>query len=101
MGFLSRRWYDFRLGHSNYTNFVIALVNFCILAYNFLFLEWVDNIVLFAAIFVVCYLPLGSFLGFLHRRFQMKTDMKQQARENPIYDVVLDIQKRLTEMENQ
>lgn len=99
--FVSRCWYDFRLGHSNYTGFLLGVLNSLILTYNFLFSEMFDNILVYGLLATSVYVPVVTILGTVHRKFQMKTDMKQQARENPIYDVVLDIQKRLERLEKQ
>jgi hypothetical protein len=97
--FVSKCWYDFRLGHSNYTGFLLGVLNSLILTYNFLFSGWFDNIVIYGLLATSVYVPVVTLLGHFHRRYQMKTDMKQQARENPIYDVVLDVQKRLKALE--
>lgn len=86
-----RRWLDFRQGHSIYLIFIMTFANFITIQYKLL-LEKVPtidnitggNIIVFAVIFVVLYVPLGIIIGYWHRKSQWKVEAEALFKENKI-----------------
>lgn len=90
---IQRRWFDFRMGYSGYLFFIIGLSNFTILIHTFV-LEQIPLIAaiplwLFAIVVLAVGLPLGIFIGFLHRRYQMPVEAGQIQRFNEFRDKIL------------
>jgi hypothetical protein len=61
-----RRWLDFRNGHSPYLAGVF------------------NNIIIFAIVFVLMYVPIGIVLGYWHRKTQWKVEQDALFRENKV-----------------
>jgi len=85
-----RRWLDFRNGHSIYLIFVLTFANFITIQYKLLidqipYLAGVfDNILIFAILFVLMYVPIGIVLGYWHRKTQWKVEQDALFRENKV-----------------
>ncbi|MEM3160562.1 MAG: hypothetical protein QXJ74_07250 [Nitrososphaera sp.] len=101
--FLQRRWLDFRNGHSIYLAFVLTFVNFILITYNFAieritFLQGViDNTLVFAALFVVVYVPAAIAIGYYHRKKQYVIENEAWLKENWIWAWISMYQIRLIE----
>ena len=87
---LRRRWLDFRNGHTIYLVFAMTFANFITIQYKLLidqipYLAGVfDNIIIFATVFILAYVPLSIFLGFWHRKSQWKVEQDALFRENKV-----------------
>ncbi|TLX86436.1 MAG: hypothetical protein E6L04_03520 [Thaumarchaeota archaeon] len=87
---LRRRWLDFRNGHTIYLVFAMTFANFITIQYKLLidqipYLAGVfDNIILFATVFILAYVPLSIFLGYWHRKSQWKVEQDALFRENKV-----------------
>jgi uncharacterized membrane protein len=85
-----RRWLDFRNGHSIYLIFVLTFANFITIQYKLLidqipYLAGVfNNIIFFAIVFVLMYVPIGIALGYWHRKTQWKVEQDALFRENKV-----------------
>jgi hypothetical protein len=87
---LRRRWLDFRNGHTIYLVFAMTFANFITIQYKLLidqipYLAGVfDNIIIFATVFILAYVPLSIFLGYWHRKSQWKVEQDALFRENKV-----------------
>ena len=100
--FLRKLWWDSRMGHSNYLMFILALVNFVLIVYNFLiegnaiFEEFVSNMWLFAIVFIVFYVPIAILIGRWHTNTQISVEWQIKMFEDPIMakmiKMLLDVQ---------
>jgi len=85
-----RRWLDFRNGHSIYLIFVMTFANFITIQYKLIidqipYLAGIfDNIIIFALVFILAYVPLSIFLGYWHRKSQWKVEQDALFRENKV-----------------
>jgi hypothetical protein len=85
-----RRWLDFRNGHSIYLIFILTFANFITIQYKLLidqipYLAGVfNNIIFFAIVFVLMYVPIGIVLGYWHRKTQWKVEQDALFRENKV-----------------
>jgi hypothetical protein len=85
-----RRWLDFRNGHSIYLVFAMTFANFITIQYKLLIDQIpslagiFDNIVIFAIVFILAYVPLSIFLGYWHRKSQWKVEQDALFRENKV-----------------
>jgi len=99
--FVRRRWLDFRNGHTLYLVFLMGFANFILIFHRLLieripFLEDIfSDLWMFAIFFVLIYVPAAVFVGFWHKRTQMKVEMEVMARQNPFiakwFRVIIDI----------
>ena len=85
--YIRRRWLDFRNGHSIYLVFLLTLVNFILIVYNFAILKipvlsTYLNLPLFVLIFFLVYVPLAIIIGYWHRRNQYAVENEAMAQEN-------------------
>ena len=87
---LRRRWFDFRQGHSIYLIFAMAFANFVLIFYRLLIerVEILGNIFsslwIFIFVFLMIYIPVGLFIGYWHRKTQMRVEQEQSMRQNPM-----------------
>jgi len=101
---IRRRWYEFRMGHSTYLSFVLSLTNFLLISYNFLISQiptlksLFSSVAYFAVIFVIVYVPFTIYIGHLHKRKQLSTDLTVAGEKNPFYVKVLE---KLDEIEEE
>ena len=101
-GWMRRRWWEFRQGHSIYLIFILTFVNFILIVYRLLiekitvFKELVPELWIFALIFIVCYVPAAILIGFWHRRTQLRVETTLVTQQNPLMAkmirVLLDVQ---------
>ena len=88
--FIKRRWLDFRNGHSVYLVFLLTLVNFILIVYNFAilkipFISTFLNLPLFIIVFFLIYVPLAIIIGYWHRRNQYAVENEALIQENWIW----------------
>ena len=88
--FIRRRWLDFRNGHSIYLVFLLTLVNFILIVYNFAILKVplissFLNLPLFVIFFFLIYVPLAIIIGYWHRRNQYAVENEALLQENWIW----------------
>jgi len=90
-GWMRRRWFDFRQGHSIYLIFLLSFSNF-ILIFHRLLIEKVDflneifsELWVFVVVFVLVYIPIAIAIGAWHRRTQLKVDAEVAIRQNPLW----------------
>jgi hypothetical protein len=98
--FVRRRWLDFRNGHSVYLVFLLTLVNFILIVYNFAILKVPAlstflNLPLFILIFFLVYVPLAIIIGYWHRRNQYTVENEALLQENWIFAWISKYQIRL------
>ena len=85
-----RIWSYVRRGHSTYLVFMVSLANFIVIQYRLL-VEYIPvlhllfrEIWLFALSFIIVYIPLAAFIGWMdYRRLAVPVDMALMARANP------------------
>ena len=88
--FVRKFWWDGRMGHTTYLMFLLTIVNFMIIAYNFLlegnefFEKFEEYLWLFGIIFLVLYVPVGILIGRWHVNTQLKVELEMRMLENPI-----------------
>lgn len=89
-GWLQRRFWDFRQGHSLGLAFILGFVNFIVLNYallisNVTFLSRIfPHLWMFALVFFCTYLPLSILIGYFgFRKRQFHTDLTIATLENP------------------
>jgi len=88
-GWLRRRWFDFRLGHSVYLIFALSFSNFILIFHRLLIerIEFLDKIFselwFFLLIFVGAYIPISIIVGAWHRNTQIKVENEQGLLNNP------------------
>jgi hypothetical protein len=85
--YIRRRWLDFRNGHSIYLVFLLTLVNFILIVYNFAilkipFISTFLNLPLFVVIFFLIYIPAAILIGYWHRRNQYSVENEAMVQEN-------------------
>ena len=96
-----RRWFDFRMGHGTYLTFLLGFTNFLLIVYNFLILQipflnsLFPTIFYFSTIGLLVYVPLATYIGYLHNRKQLATDVTIQADKNPYYKQLLENDKAI------
>jgi len=89
-GWIRRRWWEFRQGHSIYLIFVLTFMNFILIAYRLLiervtvFKELVPDLWMFAILFILVYLPAAVLIGFWHRRTQLRVETTLIHQQNPV-----------------
>ena len=111
--FIRRRWLDFRQGNGIYLIFLITFSEFIVIQYILLIdkVPFINsfiggNIIGFALIFFVIYIPLSIIIGYWHRKNQLKVDSEALFKENKIgatlWLFVIDlIDGKLTDREKQ
>lgn len=98
--YIRRRWLDFRNGHSIYLVFLLTLVNFILIVYNFAILKipvlsTYLNLPLFVLIFFLVYVPIAIIIGYWHRRNQYAVENEALLQENWIFAWIALYQVRL------
>ena len=89
-GWARRRWWEFRQGHSIYLIFMLTFVNFILISYRLLiervaiFKELIPELWIFASLFIICYIPAATLIGFWHRRTQLRVETTIVNQQNPI-----------------
>jgi uncharacterized protein YneF (UPF0154 family) len=89
-GWVRRRWWEFRQGHSIYLIFVLTFVNFILISYRLLiekitiFKELIPELWIFALIFISVYIPAAILIGVWHRRTQLRVETTLVNQQNPV-----------------
>ena len=89
-GWVRRRWWEFRQGHSIYLIFVLTFVNFILISYRLLiekitiFKELIPELWIFALIFISIYIPAAILIGVWHRRTQLRVETTLVNQQNPV-----------------
>ena len=89
-GWIRRRWWEFRQGHSIYLIFILTFVNFILIAYRLLiekitiFKELIPELWIFALIFISVYIPAAILIGVWHRRTQLRVETTLVNQQNPV-----------------
>ena len=101
-GWIRRRWWEFRQGHSTYLIFLLTFMNFVLIAYRLLIeripfiQELFPQLWIFVLTFVLVYIPLSIFIGNWHRRTQLRVETTINVLENPLwakmFRTMLDVQ---------
>ena len=101
-GWIRRRWWEFRQGHSTYLIFLLTFMNFVLIAYRLLIeripfiQELFPQLWIFVLTFVLGYIPLSIIIGNWHRRTQLRVETTINVLENPLlakmFRTMLDIQ---------
>ena len=98
---IKNRWLEFRFGHSIYMSFLMGLSNFILLFFNFLIMQSAlantifGNLMIFASVFMMLYIPVGTLTGRWHKKSQYKTDQKTLLESNPPLQKILDNQEKI------
>ena len=101
-GWIRRRWWEFRAGHSVYLIFVLTFINFILISYRLLiekipiFQELIPNLSMFVLLFLAFYIPAAIIIGFWHRKTQLKVETTLTMQQNPVlakmFRTMLDVQ---------
>ena len=101
-GWMRRRWWEFRQGHSIYLIIILTFINFVLIAYRLLiervsyFKEIFPELWIFALLFILCYIPAAVLIGFWHRRTQLRVETTMIQQQNPLmakmFRTLLDVQ---------
>lgn len=89
-GWMKRRWWEFRQGHSVYLVFMLTFSNFILIGYRLLiekitfFKELFPELWIFAVMFMVFYIPIAIIIGFWHRKTQLRVETTLVLQHNPI-----------------
>ena len=89
-GWVRRRWWEFRQGHSIYLIFILTFVNFILISYRLLiekitiFKELIPELWIFALIFISIYIPAAILIGVWHRRTQLRVETTLVNQQNPV-----------------
>jgi|1186.fasta_scaffold990182_2 uncharacterized integral membrane protein len=99
--YIRRRWLDFRNGHSIYLAFLLALINFILITYNFAIKQLPFgigshlNLPLFIILFSAIYIPLSIMIGYWHRKHQYAVENEALIKENWVWAWISQYQIRL------
>ena len=101
-GWIRKRWWEFRAGHSVYLIFVLTFINFILIAYRLLiekipmFQDLIPNLSIFVLLFLGFYIPTAIIIGFWHRKTQLKVETTLTMQQNPVFAkmirTILDVQ---------
>jgi len=101
-GWMRKRWWEFRQGHSVYLIFILTFVNFILISYRLLieripiFQELLPDLWIFVLIFLAIYIPSSVLIGYWHRKTQLKVETTLNMQQNPLFAkmfrVMLDVQ---------
>ncbi len=108
-GWIRRRWWEFRQGHSIYLIFMLTFINFILISYRLLiekitlFKEVIPDLWVFALLFLLCYIPAAILIGYWHRKTQLKVETTIIQQQNPILArmirTLLDVQTEIATKE--
>ena len=101
-GWIRRRWWEERSGHTIYLIYILTFVNYILITYTFFiekipfFQELIPHLWIFVVIFLVSYIPASTIIGYWHRRTQLKVETTIKLLENPLwakmFRTVMDVQ---------
>jgi len=100
MGWLNRRWQEFRWGYSLYGSFLFSFLIFILITFRDLiayvpFLESFFSNLWFYTLCTLIFIPLFTIIGHLHRKKQLRTDIILQMEQNPFVEEVLERLERI------
>ncbi len=108
-GWIRRRWWEFRQGHSIYLIFMLTFINFILISYRLLiekitlFKEVIPDLWVFALLFLLCYIPAAILIGYWHRKTQLRVETTIIQQQNPILArmirTLLDVQTEIATKE--
>ena len=108
-GWIRRRWWEFRQGHSIYLIFMLTFINFILISYRLLiekitlFKEVIPDLWVFALLFLFCYIPAAILIGYWHRKTQLRVETTIIQQQNPILArmirTLLDVQTEIATKE--
>ena len=90
-GWIRRRWWEFRAGHSVYLIFVLTFINFILISYRLLiekiplFQDLIPSLSIFILLFLSFYIPTAIIIGFWHRKTQLKVETTLTMQQNPVF----------------
>jgi hypothetical protein len=98
--YIRRRWLDFRNGHSIYLVFLLNLVNFILIVYNFAIIKvpgvsGILTLPVFVLLFFLIYIPTSILIGYWHRRNQYAVENEALLQENWIWAWIMQYEIRL------
>jgi uncharacterized protein YneF (UPF0154 family) len=101
-GWMRKRWWEFRQGHSVYLIFVLTFTNFILISYRLLiekipfFKELFPDLGIFMILFLVVYIPAALLIGYWHRKTQLKVESTLTHQQSPLlakmFRTMLDVQ---------
>jgi len=101
-GWIRRRWWEERTGHTIYLIYILTFVNYILITYTFFiekipfFQELIPHLWIFVVIFLVSYIPASTIIGYWHRRTQLKVETTIKLLESPLwakmFRTVMDVQ---------
>ena len=101
-GWIRRRWWEERSGHTIYLIYILTFVNYILITYTFFiekipfFQELIPHLWIFVLIFLVSYIPASTIIGYWHRRTQLRVENTIKFLENPLwakmFRTMLDVQ---------
>ncbi len=101
-GWIRRRWWEERHGHTTYLIYILTFVNYILITYTFFiekipfFQELIPHLWIFVLIFLVSYIPASTIIGYWHRRTQLRVETTIKLLENPLwakmFRTVMDVQ---------
>ena len=101
-GWIRRRWWEFRAGHSVYLIFILTFINFILISYRLLIekipmlQDVIPNLSMFVLLFLAFYIPAAIIIGFWHRKTQLKVETTLTMQQNPVFAkmirTILDVQ---------
>ena len=101
-GWIRRRWWEERSGHTIYLIYILTFVNYILITYTFFiekipfFQELIPHLWIFVLIFLVSYIPASTIIGYWHRRTQLRVDTTIKLLENPLwakmFRTIMDVQ---------
>jgi len=108
-GWIRRRWWEFRQGHSIYLIFMLTFINFILISYRLLiekitlFKEVIPDLWVFALLFLLCYITAAILIGYWHRKTQLRVETTIIQQQNPILArmirTLLDVQTEIATKE--
>ena len=69
---------------------MLTFVNFILISYRLLiervaiFKELIPELWIFGLLFIVCYIPAATLIGFWHRRTQLRVETTIVNQQNPV-----------------
>ena len=103
---LQRRFYEARLGHTNYFGFFISMGTFVIVAFAYIsanlpfILNLFPHITIFAAFALAIYLPVVIIVGHLHLQKQIPIENIRMFERNPYFAKMFRLQLQLLSRES-
>ena len=108
-GWVRKRWWEFRQGHSIYLIFLLTFINFILISYRLLIekIPAINKVIpelwIFVILFLGFYIPAAILIGFWHRRTQLRVENTLSLQQNPfmakMFRTLLDVQTKKASQE--